>query len=363
MITSKIIAQGILKSVLYLILITVFLYFLYELQTILLYIILSVILALILNPFIEFLRKKLNFSNNLAVITSIIVIFLIFIGFIMMFIPLITTQSKNLSLLNINQIEHNIVNLIEKIKIYLLNHNVDLNKIVKKNDITSKINLDFIPNFLNSTLSLLGNFGMGFASILFITFFILKDKVLFIIGIKKLIPDSHEEKILNSLHKTNEVLSNYLIGLIIQLTIVFVLYLIVLLIFDIENAFIIAFLCALLNIIPYIGPMIGSVIAALLTMLNCIGGDFQTQILPTTLYVMFGFILVQMIDNNVSQPMIFSKKLNSHPLEIFLITLIFGTLFGIAGMIIAIPLYTILKVILKEFMPNNKLVIAFTKNV
>jgi predicted PurR-regulated permease PerM len=109
--------------------------------------------------------------------------------------------------------------------------------------------------------------------------------------------------------------------------------------------------------------MIGSVLAGLLTMLSNINNDFQTVTLPTTIYVTIGFFIVQLIDNNISSPIIFSKSVNSHPLEIFLVVLISGTLFGIPGMIIAVPLYTIFKVIAKEFYPNNKIVKEITKNL
>jgi len=178
-----------------------------------------------------------------------------------------------------------------------------------------------------------------------------------------LIPDSHEEQILNSVHKINHLLSRYFIGLLLQLSIVFVLYVIVLLIFGIPNLLIIAFLCAVLNIVPYIGPLIASILAAVLTMLSNLGSDFQTVILPTTIYVLIGFWIVQVIDNNLSQPLIFSKSVSSHPLEIFLVILIAGFLSGILGMIIAVPLYTILKVIGKEFFPENKVIQLFTKNI
>ena len=163
--------------------------------------------------------------------------------------------------------------------------------------------------------------------------------------------------------KIYTLLSRYFIGLLIQLSIVFVLYLVVLLIFGVQNAVVIAFLCAVLNIIPYIGPLIASVIAAILTMLGNLGSDFQTQMLPLTIYVMIGFWIVQLIDNNVTSPVIFSKSVSSHPLEIFLIVLIVGYLFGIIGMIIAIPLYTILKVFGKEFFPENKIIQLLTKDI
>ena len=143
----------------------------------------------------------------------------------------------------------------------------------------------------------------------------------------------------------------------------FICYIVVLLIFGIPNALIIAFLCAVLNIIPYVGPLIASLLAAFLTMLSNLGSDFQSEILPTTIYVLIGFWIVQIIDNNVAQPIIFSKSVSSHPLEIFLVILIAGFIFGILGMIIAVPLYTIFKVIGKEFFPENQIVKLLTKDI
>ena len=363
MITSKIIAAGILKAVGVLVAIALLLYFLYLIQSVLIYLIISLIVTLIGNPVLDFFKKKLKFNHLYATIATLLIFFLIIFGFIMMFVPLIMEQGQNLSLLNTVQIEKDITKLIAQISQFLENHNVDSEKIFRENDITSKLNLSYVSNFFNVFLSALSSFGMGLASVLFITFFFLKDRVLFIVGAKKLIPDNHEEQTINSFTKINHLLSRYFIGLLLQLFIVFVLYLIVLLIFGIDNAFIIAFICAVLNIVPYIGPLIGSVLAAILTMISNLDSDFQTQTLPLTIYVMIGFWIVQIIDNNVSQPYIFSKSVSSHPLEIFLVILVAGFLFGIVGMIIAVPLYTILKVFGKEFFPENKIVQLFTKNI
>jgi len=106
----------------------------------------------------------------------------------------------------------------------------------------------------------------------------------------------------------------------------------------------------LLNLIPYIGPIIGGFIMLFLTMSSNLGQDFQTIILPTTIYVMIGYVFAQLIDNFLSQPLIFSNSVRSHPLEIFLVILISGVLFGVTGMIVAIPTYTAIKVILKAFL-------------
>jgi len=361
--TSRTIALGIVKAVGILLAFTLVILFIYKIQTVILYLIVSLVFALIANPIVEFLRNKLKFSNTVAVTTTILLFVLLLLGIISMFVPLILSQSENLSLLNTTSIEKNFTELTNQINQYLAGHNIDGKKFLNPEKIASKINFALFTDFFNSILSTISNVGMGLASVFFITFFLLKDKVMFLVSSKKILPDNHEEQILNSVTKINELLSRYFIGLLLQLFIIFLLYLIVLLIFGVNNALIIAFLCAILNIIPYIGPLISSVIAAVLTMLSHLGGDFQSETLPSTIYVLIGFFVVQMIDNNVSQPIIFSKSVNSHPLEIFLAILIGGFLFGITGMIIAVPLMTIIKVVLKEFFPDNSFVKIFTKNI
>lgn len=361
--TSKIIANGILRALGTVALIALVLYFFYQVQSVLIYLIIALILTLIGNPILDFLRTRLRFRHTLATITTLLLFVFIIVGFIMLFVPLVIDQGQNLSLLNTSNIEKNSIQLYEQAITYLEKHNIDTSRLMKEQNVFSKINFNIIPNFLNNLLAMVSSFGIGLASVLFITFFFLNDRNLFVEGAKKLIPDSHETQILNSVYKINHLLSRYFIGLLLQLFIVFVLYLIVLLIFGVDNAIVIAFLCGLLNIVPYVGPLIASVLAALLTMISHLGSDFQTEILPTTIYVLIGFWVVQIIDNNLSQPIIFSKSVSSHPLEIFLVILIAGFLTGILGMIVAVPFYTILKVIGKEFFPNNIVIKLLTKNI
>lgn len=363
MITSKDIANGILKAITVLALICLALYFIYKIQIVIIYLIVAVIFSMIANPIIEFLRRRLKFSNSLAVVATMMLFLLLITGLIMLFVPLLTSQSTNLSLLDTKSIENRSIELYNQLSIYLSNHNIEINKIFKETDITSRLNFNFLTDFFNSIIGTISSFGVGLVSVFFISFFFLKDKVQFIVGMKKILPNDHEEQILNSIEKTRLLLTRYFLGLLLQLTIIFILYLIVLLIFGVENAIVIAFLCGLLNVIPYVGPFIASILAGILTMLSNIGNDFQDVILPTTIYVSIGFFIVQLIDNNISSPIIFSKSVNSHPLEIFLVILIIGTLFGITGMIIAVPLYTTLKVIGKEFFPENKVIKILTKNL
>lgn len=361
--TSNTIAKGILKAVGVLVGVVLACYFLSLVQSVIIYLAVSLILTLIGMPIVKFLINKCKFKDIFAVIATLLIFVGFIFGFIMMFVPLIASQGHNLSLLNTAAVEQNVIQLVNQTSNWLESHNIDSAKLLKESNLTSKVNFNFIPNFLNILLGTISSFGVGLASVLFITFFFLKDRRLFQMGMRTILPESHKEKILNSLNKIDHLLSRYFIGLVVQLLIIFILYLIVLLIFGVQNALIIAFLCAVLNIIPYIGPLIGSILAAVLTMLSNLGSDFQSEILPTTIYVMIGFWVVQVIDNNLTGPLIFSNSVNSHPLEIFLVILVAGFLFGILGMVVAVPMYTILKVIAKEFFPENKVVQLLTRKI
>ena len=99
------------------------------------------------------------------------------------------------------------------------------------------------------------------------------------------------------------------------------------------------------------------------TMTSYLGADFSSVILPKATYVLIGLAIGQLIDNFFSQPIIFSNSVKSHPLEIFLVIIIAGLLFGVVGMVIAVPGYTAIKVILKEFLAENTFVRKFTKNL
>ncbi len=359
--TSKTIANGILRALGIIIGIFLLGYFLYTIQSVIVYIVIAGILSLIARPIIIFLRRKLRFPNTLAVIFTMILMLSLLSGLIIMFIPLVAEQGKSLSLLEVDKLQNNVQEIFNQITSYFSSKGIDVLSELKNVDFASQFKE--IPNFLNAILGAVGSLSVGLFSILFISFFFMKDSQLLKNGVMTIIPNKTEGRFSKSLETINDLLSRYFIGLITQITILFILYTIILLIFGIDNAVVIAFLCALLNLIPYVGPMIGAVIMFILSMTSNIGLNFQEEILPTTMYVMIGYFIAQLVDNFVSQPVIFSKTTKSHPLEIFLIIIIGGLLFGIVGMITAVPLYTALKVILKEFLSENKIVKSLTKDL
>jgi predicted PurR-regulated permease PerM len=359
--TSKILANGILRSLGILLGIFLLGYFLYAIQSVIIYIIIAGILSLIARPIILFLRRKLKFPNTIAVVFTMVLMLGLLTGLIAMFIPLITEQGKSLSLLEVDKLQENVQQIFNQTTTYLSSKGIDVLGELQNVDFASQFKE--IPNLLNYVLGAVGSLSVGLFSVLFISFFFMKDSQLLKKGVLAIIPNGTEGRFSKSLETINDLLSRYFIGLLFQITILFILYTIILLIFNIDNAIVIAFLCALLNLIPYIGPMIGAIIMFVLSMISNIGLDFQTEILSTSLWILFWYLIAQLVDNFASQPLIFSKTTKSHPLEIFLIIIIGGLLFGIVGMITAIPMYTALKVILKEFLSDNKIVKSLTKDI
>ena len=358
---SNSLTKEILKTIAIIIGISFLLLFLYKIQSVLVYIAIASVLALIGRPIKLVLKQKFKFPNVLAVVTTMVFFLLVFIGLASLFIPLLVKQGENLSLLNLEQLEATVQDLLNQSNDFFLSNGINIMEEIKHYDLLDSINV--IPNFLNTIVGTIGTLSIGLFSVAFITFFLMRDTQIMENSIYVFADKKSETKLRKSLETIKHLLSRYFIGLVFQITILFIFYSIILMIFGIENSIVIAFLCALLNLIPYVGPIIGCFLMLFLTMSSNLGLDFQSEILPKSIYVLIGYIFAQLIDNFVSQPIIFSKSVKSHPLEIFLIIIIGGILFGITGMILAVPTYTALKVILKAFLAKNKIVKSLTKEL
>ncbi|MDD3860978.1 MAG: AI-2E family transporter, partial [Bacteroidales bacterium] len=118
-----------------------------------------------------------------------------------------------------------------------------------------------------------------------------------------------------------------------------------------------------LNVIPYIGPWIGATIGVILITTANINLDFYSEILPLILKILAVFAISQLTDNIIFQPLIYSKSVKAHPLEIFFVIIIAGSLYGVLGMMLAIPGYTVIRVILKEFLFQYKFIQQLTQNM
>ena len=331
-----------------------------SIQSVVFYLIIAAVVSLIGRPIAQLLRR-IKFGNTLSSVTTIAILMTTFFGIVSLLLPVIFEQAKNLSLLNVNAFEATATKLINELSIYLSDYGVDLQSWVDRS--LAEVDYSFLPDAINTVLNGLSGFTVGVFSVIFISFFFLKDSGLLERMVMVFVADKNVVRVEKSILSIKNLLSRYFIGLLVQITLLFIIYTLVLLIFGIPNAVTIALVCALLNIIPFLGPIIGTVLIIFLTMTSNLDASFATVTLPKTIYVLIGFTIGQLIDNFLTQPYVFSTSVKSHPLEIFITILVGGLLFGPLGMIIAVPSYTALKVIFKEFYAHNKIVKALTKNI
>ena len=239
-----------------------------------------------------------------------------------------------------------------------------------KSNIYGFLNPSVIPQLFTSVVGTLGNFLIGLLSVLFISFFFLKEQGLFNTMLAGIVPDKQEKKVMQAVSESSTMLIRYFIGVLAQVTIITIFVTIALSILGVKNALLIGFFAALMNIIPYVGPIIGAIFAAMITISSNLGMPFypvEGIDQPTLMYLLIKvfvvFGIMQMLDNFILQPNIFSKSVKAHPLEIFLIVLIGANIGGIIGMVLAIPAYTVVRVIAKVFLSEFKVVQSLTKGL
>ena len=364
---SNSIALGILKAVGVIIAIVLFGFLVYSIRAVIAYLAIAIVVALISRPIVSFLANRLGLSNAVSVLLTMFAMLGLLLGILSLYIPLLAEHTENLSLLNVERLQNEISIVFEKISEYLGASPQIVEKIVEEVEtetaVIEEIQIGFMPKLVKALLEIFSSAGVGIFSVLFISYFLLIDGKRIQSVVLKLVPKSEEHRVVSSMITIKNLLTRYFIGLLFQALILFAIYTVTLLVVGVKNALLIAFLCALFNIIPYIGPIIGAVIMIVLTITSEPNVDLGLVVIPKIGYVLTGLVFGQLVDNLFSQPYIFSNSVKSHPLEIFLLIVVAGLLFGILGMIIAIPAYTVVKVILKEFKGDHRLVKALTRSI
>ncbi len=349
-------SQDLVKSIIILSAIALIILLLFKIRLGLLYIFISIILTLIITPFNKLLKNKLKIGNSLSSLLSLTMLISFLSLLIVLFVPVLTKQGKNLSLLNTLEFREKIKSTITGLKDYFETQNISVLDFISDLNIISEIDFSFVTKLFNSIISQIGSFSIGVLSVMFITYFLLKDGNIIFNKIIKLFPKKHVNKLSKSFIKIEDLLTRYFIGVSLQILILFSFYLALLLIIGIENAFAIAFICAILNIIPYLGPLISIILMIILSVTSSLDIFLINNFITNSFWLFTGFVFIQLIDNFLLQPYIFSSSVKSHPLEVFIVIISAGLLFGIFGLIIAIPVYTTLKVIYQSFFDTKKMI-------
>lgn len=218
-----------------------------------------------------------------------------------------------------------------------------------------------ITNLLTDVLSGLGDLLVALFSIVFMSFFFLKDGALFRNIIASVTPDGYESKVDSILNRTTSLLSRYFIGLVIQIGIITTVVTLGLLLVGVEHAFLLGLIAGVFNLVPYVGPIVGTAVGMLLVAAS--HAAYPDQLTGALLGAGITYLVAQLIDNLFTQPVIFASSVNAHPLEIYLVIAVAGSLGGVVGMMLAIPGYTLFRIVAREFLSGFKVIARLTHNL
>lgn len=337
---------------------------------IVIYILAAAVLSIMGRPLVILLNKihfgKRQFPQALSAAITLITLYGLIFGFFALILPMLVSQASSLSSLNTDLLMQNMSGAVSEIQDFLIRYRLikpgeDLEALVsaKLLDVLGKTN---VSDILDQAIGITGNIFVAIFSIGFITFFFLKQQRMLLNGIMLLTPLNHQTEIKHAFLKIIKLLSRYFLGLLLDVFIVMTLISLGSFIFGFKNALMIGFFAGMMNVVPYVGPIIGWILAMVFAITGSAGGG-EVELMPIFLKITGLLVGVNLLDAFVMQPTIYSNVVKAHPLEIFLVILIAGSAAGIPGMILAIPTYTVIRIIAKEFMSSSRVVKQFTKNI
>lgn len=335
------------------------------------YVLLAGVVSLIAKP-LKMMLAKIRIKGHRApdwflAILSILLILVIFCGIIAGLAPMVKEVISDVASVTGDTSLGAISSNLAELNAYLVN-TFDLDpgfriEVAILHQVKSLINVNIFGNVIGSVASALASFGIGLFSVVFIAFFFIRDEKLFSRIICALAPDRHEEEVAQSLSDVEHLLSRYFIGLIVEMSCVGLidfLGLWAIARLELGTAIGIGFMAGLLNIIPYVGPLLGGVLGTIIAMTirycgtGACGLDIGFWGFLAILVAVF--LLAQLVDNFILQPVIYSTSIQASPLEIFIVMLLAGTMGGILGMLTAIPAYTVVRVVAGRFFPQVKFI-------
>ena len=335
-------------------------------KNILIYIAVAFVVSLVGRPVMKLLRRihigKFHFPEWLSAIVTILLILGFLVLIITQLVPMVTNIIRDASVLNAKTyLESNPVERVNEWLIGLfpsLGADFDLVAVVMEK-LRELVSFSSVSGLVGSVASVVSSAFVGLFAVVFISFFFLKDSNLFERIIYALVPDRIEQTMQATLNDIKQLLSRYFVGLLLEMLGVALidflgLWLIARLGFS--YAIGIAFIAGILNVIPYVGPLMGEAIGVILGIVLKlgVGAGLDVNVWVFALIILAIMLTAQLIDNFIYQPVIYSTSIKAHPLEIFIVLLMAGHIAGTVGMLVAIPAYTVIRVIALRFFHRFK---------
>lgn len=301
-------------------------------QTIVLPLVFAILLAILLDPFVNYLtRRKMN--RIISIFLVLIVALVVMGGLLSFVISQMTMFGEALPSLK----EKSGLALKQFVEWSSRTFNMSAFRIDAWIDKVMNEEMSNSTAMIGQTVGKLLNILINAFLIPVYVFLILLYKQLLLTFIGKLFSYEKHRSVVDVLNESKVLIQKYLIGLLIEASIVAVLDSAVLLMIGIDYAILIGIICALLNFIPYIG----GIVALFMTMAFAL----VTKSPAAAFMVMAGQFIVQVIDNNYLVPKVVGSRVRINALASIVVVLVGGELFGVAGMFLSIPITAIVKVI------------------
>jgi len=309
----------------------------YNYSNLILYALIAMLFSYMLDPIVNRLQAA-GMDRTLGTTLTLATLILVIVWGSTSVIPIVANQmaslARQLDIENLRfiaeQIEVSIINTFEFIPEGFLRDNISVMS-------DNLFDVGQISDIVSNIIDIFTNLFAAFLVIPFATFFFLKDGHKIRRDILKLVPNKYFETILSLVDKIETRLGIYFRSVFIQCTLVGIVSWLTLSVAGLNNSASVGIAIGLANSIPYFGPLIGYLLSIVISIIET--GDFSL-IIPCIIAV----LIAQIVDNVILQPMIFSKSADMHPVAILFIILIGAQTAGILGMLIAIPIATVIKI-------------------
>ena len=327
-------------------------------SSIVIYLLIALALTMAGRPMVNLLCKirikKFTFPRPLATIMAMMVILGLFFGFFAILTPLISQEIRNLTSIDPQVITDGYDRFLSKFEDIASNQGIDVTATEISEGLVNQLQtlvkrLD-IGNIIGNLAGIIASVFVAVFAILFLTFFSLNDDGIIMKTARKFIPSKLRPNFSNIIDATGKQVGRYFGGVLIEMCIVGLINGVTCKLLGVPDAALIGVLSGLLNVIPYLGPLISVCLNVIISCTSMIPmSPAGIDVLYNIIKVVAVFLSAQLIDNFVLQPFIYGKSVKAHPIEIFIVIMAAAQLGGVLGMIFAVPVYTLLRIVFKEF--------------
>ena len=288
------------------------------------------------DPIVVFLEERGGLPRVVGFLLSFIVIAFIIVLIMMNAVPKVIEQTV--------QLTQNLPVYAEESGRWLTElakrdefKNFNLEEQLASANLTIKVGIVSVTSSLSRIVGFAMKFFVLLFTVPFILIFMFKDGHKFLDAVSQFFPLSIRKELRQTVRELNETLSAYISSTVLDAFIIGILSFIAMTIFKQPYSLLLALFCGITNIIPYVGPFIGAVPAIIV-------GLFISPL--QALYMALSVLVIQQLDGNLIKPLLFGKSLNIHPLTIILVLIGAGSVAGIVGMLICIPVYAVIKTLI-----------------